>query len=96
MICFKVARIRHVKTPFETLPGLTGLWQVNGKNRTIFEQMIEWDISYVENQSFWLDLSTLVRTVPALLLQVLEIRRGRKELSADSGSDPVCPQPANK
>ena len=40
---------------FGTLPGLTGLWQVNGKNRTTFEEMIYWDLKYVETKSPALD-----------------------------------------
>lgn len=58
----------------EGLPGLTGLWQVSGKNRTTFEEMIQLDVSYVEKTSVWNDLSIMVRTVPALLSQALEAR----------------------
>ncbi len=54
---------------FDTLPGLTGLWQVNGKNRTTFEEMINWDIQYVETKSPALDLAIMLRTVPAILVQ---------------------------
>src|SRR5262249_30270381 len=39
-----------------TPPGLTGLWQVSGKNRTTFTEMIELDIQYIRKQSLWLDL----------------------------------------
>ena len=56
------------------LPGITGIWQVNGKNRTTFQQMIEMDIYYVRNASFWLDVMVLLRTGPAILGQVLESR----------------------
>ncbi len=51
------------------LPGLTGLWQVNGKNRTTFREMIEMDIFYSRNISFALDLKIIVRTLPAILGQ---------------------------
>ena len=51
------------------LPGLTGLWQVNGKNRTTFREMIEMDIFYSRNISFSLDLKIIVRTLPAILGQ---------------------------
>jgi len=54
---------------FDTLPGLTGLWQVNGKNRTTFEQMIKWDIEYVETKSLMLDIAIMVRTLPAIVVQ---------------------------
>jgi lipopolysaccharide/colanic/teichoic acid biosynthesis glycosyltransferase len=58
----------------DALPGLTGYWQVNGKNRTTFRQMIEMDIYYSTNASFWLDLKILLRTVPAILGQLIESR----------------------
>jgi lipopolysaccharide/colanic/teichoic acid biosynthesis glycosyltransferase len=61
-----------------TLPGLTGLWQVNDKNNTTFEEMMELDIYYVHNKSLWLDLSILTRTVPAVLLQTREVRRKKR------------------
>lgn len=52
---------------FEVVPGVTGLWQVNGKNRLTFEQMIELDLRYVDNRSLWLDLSILCRTLGMLV-----------------------------
>ncbi len=55
-----------------TLPGLTGLWQVSGKNKTTFTQMIRLDIDYVRNRSLGLDLRILLKTIPAILRQVLE------------------------
>ena len=58
----------------DTLPGLTGYWQVNGKNKTTFSQMIEMDIYYARNLSFSLEISILLKTVPAILGQVLESR----------------------
>ena len=62
----------------ESLPGLTGLWQVNGKNRTTFERMMELDLTYVENQSLFLDLKILASTLPAIVLQAREVQAGRK------------------
>src|SRR5580658_10023092 len=52
-----------------TPPGLTGLWQVNGKNRTTFRRMMELDLQYTERKSLLLDMKILVRTLPAILLQ---------------------------
>ncbi len=52
---------------FEVTPGLTGLWQVSGKNRLPFRRMIELDIEYVERRSLWLDLAILLRTLQAVL-----------------------------
>ncbi len=62
---------------FNATPGLTGLWQVSGKNRTTFEEMIRLDIEYSEAKSLWLDLKIMLLTVPALLLQISDIRRIR-------------------
>jgi lipopolysaccharide/colanic/teichoic acid biosynthesis glycosyltransferase len=51
-------------------PGLTGWWQVNGKNRTTFREMIEMDIFYSRNITLSLDLRIMVRTFPAIANQV--------------------------
>jgi lipopolysaccharide/colanic/teichoic acid biosynthesis glycosyltransferase len=62
-----------------TLPGLTGLWQVNDKNNTTFEEMMDLDLYYVQNKSLWLDISILFRTFPAVLVQTVEVRRKKRE-----------------
>jgi lipopolysaccharide/colanic/teichoic acid biosynthesis glycosyltransferase len=62
-----------------TLPGLTGLWQVNDKNNTTFEEMIDLDLQYVRTQSLGLDLSILLRTVPAVVCQTYQVRRKKRE-----------------
>ena len=51
-------------------PGVTGWWQVNGKNGTTFREMIEMDIFYSRNISLSLDLRIMVRTLPAIANQV--------------------------
>jgi lipopolysaccharide/colanic/teichoic acid biosynthesis glycosyltransferase len=66
------------KERFDAVPGLTGLWQVSGKNRTTFEEMMHLDIRYARNISWWLDLKIIVLTIPALIVQVLDYRRGSK------------------
>ncbi|MDQ6859654.1 MAG: sugar transferase [Verrucomicrobiota bacterium] len=48
-------------------PGLTGYWQVSGKNRTTFSEMIEMDLFYTRNLSLRLDLQILGRTLPVIL-----------------------------
>jgi lipopolysaccharide/colanic/teichoic acid biosynthesis glycosyltransferase len=68
----------HHRRRCETLPGLTGLWQVNGKNRTTFGKMMELDLAYVESKSPFLDLKIMACTVPAIFIQVLDIKMGRK------------------
>ena len=55
------------------LPGLTGLWQVSGKNKTTFDEMIHLDIFYLRSKSIWLDLGIMLKTAPALLQQVKEL-----------------------
>ncbi len=70
----------HHRRRFDTLPGLTGLWQVSGKNRTTFEEMMELDLRYVDNRSLLLDLKIIARTIPAILLQVWETKRKPKDL----------------
>ncbi len=55
-------------------PGLTGYWQVNGKNRTTFSEMIEMDIYYGTHMSLALDLRILCQTLPAIVNEVMESR----------------------
>jgi exopolysaccharide production protein ExoY len=66
------------KERFNVLPGLTGLWQVSGKNNTTFDEMMRLDIHYSRNSSIWMDLKIIFKTVPALLIQMIETRRRRK------------------
>jgi lipopolysaccharide/colanic/teichoic acid biosynthesis glycosyltransferase len=49
------------------LPGITGLWQVNGRCQVPFEKMIEMDLEYIRKASIWLDLKILLLTIPAVL-----------------------------
>jgi len=63
---------------FNAVPGLTGLWQVSGKNRTTFDEMVRLDIRYFETRSLLLDLKIILMTVPALIVQVSDTRRARK------------------
>ncbi|MEE8164177.1 MAG: sugar transferase, partial [Myxococcota bacterium] len=53
----------------EVVPGLTGLWQVIGRGEIDFDDRVRLDIAYVRHQSIALDLSILLRTVPAVLSQ---------------------------
>jgi lipopolysaccharide/colanic/teichoic acid biosynthesis glycosyltransferase len=63
---------------FSAFPGLTGLWQVSGKNRTTFEEMIRFDIEYARTLSPFLDLKIIVLTPTALLNQIQDTRSRRK------------------
>jgi len=66
------------KERFNVLPGLTGFWQVSGKNNTTFEEMMRLDIYYSRNSSPWFDVRIIVKTIPALIIQVIETKRRRK------------------
>jgi lipopolysaccharide/colanic/teichoic acid biosynthesis glycosyltransferase len=63
---------------FDAVPGLTGLWQVSGKNRTTFTQMIQLDIEYARYRSLWLDLAIIALTIPALVVQMADLGRRKK------------------
>ena len=63
---------------FCAMPGLTGLWQVNGKNRTTFMEMIRMDIRYVKEMSLWLDMKILVGTIPAVFSQVVQYMANKR------------------
>jgi exopolysaccharide production protein ExoY len=66
---------------FDATPGLTGLWQVSGKNRTTFKEMIELDIRYSEQKSLWLDVRIIFKTVPALWVQYCDMRAQKQAAS---------------
>ncbi len=81
---------RWQKERFNTLPGLTGLWQVGGKNKTTFTEMICLDIRYARTRTLWLDLEILLKTFPAIVVQVLECRELRERKSfSDLDSAPA-------
>jgi exopolysaccharide biosynthesis polyprenyl glycosylphosphotransferase len=52
---------------FSVQPGITCLWQVNGRNSIGFDAWMEMDMEYIDRWSFWLDLKILARTVPAVI-----------------------------
>lgn len=56
------------KKRLEAPPGMTGLWQVSGRSRLPFDEMVLLDIYYIENWSLWLDFKILMRTIPKVLL----------------------------
>jgi lipopolysaccharide/colanic/teichoic acid biosynthesis glycosyltransferase len=69
------------KQRFNTIPGLTGLWQVSGKNKTTFNEMIRLDILYAEKKCLRLDLKIILKTFPVVFLQLKEILTRVKERS---------------
>jgi len=54
------------------LPGLTGLWQVSGKNKTTFNDMILMDLAYLNNMSLLLDLKIMFKTAATIAQEVIE------------------------
>lgn len=48
-------------------PGITGLWQVSGRAAVTYHERANLDLRYIESQSLWLDLTLLLRTIPAVL-----------------------------
>ena len=60
---------------FDIMPGITGLWQVNGKNRTSFTEMIRYDLRYGATKNFITDCIIFFKTVPAIFAQVLDQKK---------------------
>ena len=60
------------------LPGLTGYWQVNGKNKTTFNEMIAMDLFYLKNMSIFLDLKIMLKTFAVIGEQLFESRPARQ------------------
>lgn len=57
----------HHRRRLDMKPGITGLWQVSGRNRLSFQEMVDIDLFYIENWSLWLDLKIVLLTLPAIL-----------------------------
>ena len=57
---------------FDAVPGMTGLWQVSGKNRTTFKEMMRLDVGYTRRRAFALDMKIFLKTLPAIARQVAD------------------------
>jgi lipopolysaccharide/colanic/teichoic acid biosynthesis glycosyltransferase len=64
---FAVYDIWHRRRVLEAKPGVTGLWQVSGRSRTSFDDMVRLDLRYSQSWSLWLDLKILIATPRAVL-----------------------------
>ena len=51
------------------LPGMTGLWQISGRSSLTFDDLVRLDFYYLENWSIWLDITILLKTIPAVVAQ---------------------------
>lgn len=63
-LAYEVARYKgwHRRRVLEVKPGITGLWQVTGRSRTTFDEMVRLDLRYARNHSMWTDLKILLAT----------------------------------
>ena len=57
----------HKRRLLTVKPGITGLWQVEGRSRVPFDEMVRMDLQYADSRSFWTDLKILFRTPAAVL-----------------------------
>jgi exopolysaccharide biosynthesis polyprenyl glycosylphosphotransferase len=57
----------HLRRILQIRPGITGLWQVEGRSTTSFDEMVRLDLRYIRNCSLWLDLKILLKTVKVVL-----------------------------
>jgi lipopolysaccharide/colanic/teichoic acid biosynthesis glycosyltransferase len=57
----------HLRRILEVKPGMTGLWQVDGRSKTSFDDMVRLDLRYAQNWSLWLDIKILFKTVRAVI-----------------------------
>lgn len=64
---FEIYDIWHRRRVLEVKPGVTGLWQVSGRSRTCFDDMVRLDLRYSRSWSIWLDLKILIATPGAVL-----------------------------
>ena len=64
---FKAYDVWHRRRVLEIKPGITGLWQVEGRSRTHFDDMVRLDLRYARAWSIWLDLKILLRTPAAVV-----------------------------
>jgi len=61
-------RTWHKRRVLELKPGITGLWQVEGRSRTTFDEMVRLDIRYAKRRSLWVDLKIMLQTPAAMFL----------------------------
>jgi len=64
---FRAYEVWHRRRVLEIKPGITGLWQVEGRSRTRFDEMVRLDLKYARAWSIWLDLKILLQTPGAVL-----------------------------
>jgi lipopolysaccharide/colanic/teichoic acid biosynthesis glycosyltransferase len=60
---YKLSHLRRLNV----MPGITGLWQVEGRKDPSFDSYISLDMTYIDNWSIWLDVTIIVRTLAVVL-----------------------------
>jgi lipopolysaccharide/colanic/teichoic acid biosynthesis glycosyltransferase len=58
----------HCRRVLEAKPGITGLWQVTGRSRTTFDEMVRLDLRYARKVSVWTDIKILLATPRAVIM----------------------------
>ena len=81
----------HRRRVFELKPGLTGIWQVEGRSRVSFDEMVRMDLRYLRECSLGFDLRLLLRTVQIVLLQ--EQQQERPQASVSKQNPTTVEQP---
>jgi lipopolysaccharide/colanic/teichoic acid biosynthesis glycosyltransferase len=64
---FEKYDIWHRRRSFEVRPGITGLWQVSGRSRTTFDEMVRLDLQYARDWTIWMDIKILLKTPKAVV-----------------------------
>jgi lipopolysaccharide/colanic/teichoic acid biosynthesis glycosyltransferase len=62
---------KYSKKLLSVKPGVTGLWQVSGRNDIDYDERVSLDMEYIDKQSFWLDIKIILKTI-----QVMIFRKG--------------------
>ena len=79
-LAFEVSQYRPwQRMRSDTLPGMTGLWQVSGKNKTTFREMMRLDVAYVRGLSLGLDVRIFLRTFPTVVSEFMNALTRRRE-----------------
>jgi len=64
---FECYQLWHRRRILEAKPGITGLWQIHGRSRTTFDDMVRMDLQYIRERSIWIDLKILIKTPFAII-----------------------------
>jgi len=70
IVAAEVARYQHHFADYcRCRPGITGLWQISGRNDVSYDQRVALDVQYAQTRSTWLNLSIMLNTIPAVLMR---------------------------